>query len=134
MLRLLSPLGELHALPLVCETSTASIGRICSVLEIWYARKTLLVLLLEVCKHLLSQLLAVSSTDHSISDQLLLVLLRWRRHALNLLVHDWLREAGLVNLVMTVVAISDHVKHDVLPILGPVFNGESAGLDNGHRV
>ena len=116
------------------KTSTASIGRICSVLEIWYARKTLLELLLEVCKHLLSQLLALRSTDYSISDQLLLVLLRWRRHALNLLVHDGLREAGLVNLVMTVVAISDHVKHDVLPILSPVLYGESARLDNGNRV
>ena len=134
MLRLLSPLGELHALPLMSETATATIVGIGSVLELWNKLETLLEFLLEVAQNLLSQLFALLSTDDALSNQFRLILLRWRWHALDLLVHDRLSETRLIHLVMSVVAIPDHIKHDILPVFAPVLDGEATCLNDSDGV
>lgn len=72
--------------------------------------------------------------DDTFSDELFLVLLRGRGHALDLLVHDWLREARLVDLVVSIVTITDHVKHDIFAVLAPVLDRKPARFNHGDGV
>ena len=134
MLRLRSPLRELHTLPLVGQTATASIIRIGCVSKIRHSFETLLEFLLEVCLNLVSQLLALCRTYHPLGDELILVLLRGSRHLTNLVVHNRLGEAWFVNFVVAIITISNHVKHDVLAVLGPVLNGESTRPDHSLSI
>ena len=117
MLGLRSPLRELHALPLVGQTATASIVRIGCVSQIRHSFETLLEFLLEVCLNLVPQLLALRCTYHSLSDELILVLLRGSRHLTNLVVHNRLGEAWFVDFVVTIITVANHVEHDVLAVL-----------------
>ena len=99
------------------QTATASIIRIGCVSKIRHSFETLLEFLLEVCLNLVSQLLTLRGTYHPLSDELILVLLWGSRHLTNLVVHNRLSEAWLVDFVVTIIAIANHVKHDVLAVL-----------------
>ena len=90
--------------------------------------------LLEVRLNLVSQLLALRCTYHSLGDELILVLLRGSRHLTNLVVHNRLGEARFVDFVVTIITVANHVKHDVLAVLLPVLNGESASPDHSLSV
>ena len=81
-------------------------------------------------QNLLSQLLTVGGTDYPLSNKLVLVLLRRRGHAFDLTVHDRLGETGLIDLIMSVVSIANHVQHHILTVLAPVLNGETASFDH----
>lgn len=52
----------------------------------------------------------------------------------NLLVHQRLGKAGLINLVVTVVAIPDHVDKGVFFELLPVAYQKSAGFDDSFGI
>ena len=95
---------------------------------------TLLELLFKVSLNLLSQFIYFVSRDNSFFNELLLVSLRWRRHASNLFVHHRLCETWLIDLIVSIVPVTNHVKHDVLPVLGPILNCESASLDHSINI
>ena len=116
------------------QTATASIIRIGCVSKIRHSFETLLEFLLEVCLNLVSQLLALCRTYHPLGDELNLVLLRGSGHLTNLVVHNRLGEAWFVNFVVAIITISNHVKHDVLAVLGPVLNGESTRPDHSFSI
>ena len=50
------------------------------------------------------------------------------------LIHHRLREGGIVELVVTVLAVADEVDEDVLLELLPEADGEAGGLHRGLRV
>ena len=85
-------------------------------------------------QNLLPKLGTFFLANDTFGDKLSLVLLRWGWNLTNLFVHNWLGKARLVNLVMSIVAIPDHIKHDIFAILGPVLNGKPTGLDNCDRI
>ena len=58
----------------------------------------------------------------------------WSLEGAYLRVHDWLGETGLIDLVVTVVAIANHVDQDVLLELLPVFDHEFACFDYSFGV
>jgi len=116
------------------ETTATTIVRICSILELWYQFFTFLELLLKVGQDLSPQLLTLLSTDDTLVNHLLLILFGWRGHTLNLCVHDRLREARLIHLVVTVVAIADHIKHDIFTVFAPVLDGKATCLNHSNGV
>ena len=80
--------------------------------------------------NLVSQFLSIFSRNNAFRYELLLILLGWSRNLSDLFVHDRLGEARLVHLVVTVVAIADHIKHHIFAVLAPVLNSKAARSDH----
>lgn len=89
----------------------------------------LLKFLFKVGLDLVTQLLNFRCTYNSLSDESFLELLGWGWHLANLFIHNRLRERRLVDLVVTIEAIPNHIKHHILTVLGPILDGEATSFN-----
>lgn len=120
-------LTECHALPLVRECSAAAILLVGRVLKLGHEGQTLLVFLLEVRPYFFADALHLLLAHDSLLYQLVGIRLgESLLEAFNVLVHGWLREGRLINLVVAMLSEADHVDQDVLPESLPVLDHELA--------
>jgi hypothetical protein len=122
VLRILSPLAELHRSPLVSQTAATFELRILDSLEGGLILLALLELLFEIVCSLINNLLILTLLKRAFLNKLVSVGLRNWFHIANYFVHTWLGKGRLIHFIMSVLSESNHVENDIFSKFLPVTN------------
>jgi len=113
VLRFTTILGELHSCPFMCHAPTPTILRVLCVRKTWLESQTSLIFLFKMFFNLDPQSFNICFFNDTLRDKALSIPL-WRRlERSDLLIHQWLSKTGLVDFVVTVKAVTDHVDKSV---------------------
>lgn len=127
-------LAEGHISPFVRQAAATAVLWVARVFQRWRETQACLVFFLKVLINLIFKIVNVLLRDDALFDQSLCIPLRWGVQRADFGVHEGLGEAGLVDFVVSVVTVANHVDECVLFESLPVCNQETARLNDGFWI
>ena len=132
--RLRTILAEGHISPFVRQAAATAVLWVARVFQSWLESQACLVFFLKVLINLFFKIFNVLLCDDALLDQSLCIPLRWSVQRADFGVHEGLGEAGLVNLVVSVVTVANHVDECILLESLPVCNQKTARLNDSFWI
>ena len=113
------------------ECPTAFVFLVYSIIKFGLKHQTLLIFLLEMILNFLPNFLYFIIADYALPHQLICISL-WiaNFHIPDLLVHAWLREWWLIDLIVTMLSETNHVYQNIFIECFPIFDHKFANLDH----